>query len=130
MNSEEQRIENREQIVFESEFDVERLDIQVQDFHSKFNKAIDYCVRVVFYESGSWAHSSIKPFDDESKAHQYGKDVIARYKRLIAAAELAFILGDDRSDLLDQFDSVHLLDADFVKVVRAADEGQRGEGAG
>lgn len=106
------------QVVFEPEFDPEALHFVIEIDDEDF----DYEHKVIFFESGTWAHSSNLVFEFSSEAYLYAKDVIARYKRMIAAAELAFILNDDHSDLLDQFDHPDQLDPDYLKVIKAADE--------
>lgn len=112
------------QVVFEPQYDIEILYVDDCELGS------DGFWTAEFFEGPNYRRDSLRKFTTFFQAERYGGKVLARYKRLIAAAELAFILGDDRSDIADQFDNVSKLDGDFVKVVRAADEGQEGEGAG
>src|SRR5688572_8490103 len=110
MNKQNQRAENREQIVFEPEFS--------EFIHSEVD------VYVNFVSDGDGKYSAkLSPKDSEfvkelksksdsrNDAFDYGREVITRYKRLIVVAELAFILNGEGARL----------DPDYLEVIKNAD---------
>lgn len=102
------RVESREQIVFEPEFDElthGRVDIFV---NVRPDEDGMYSVKISHKDSYDVRPLKAK-FGVRDDAFDYGKDVLARYKRKIAVAELEFILSDEK------------LDADFLNVIKNAD---------